>query len=635
MSNARSIAEFGSLAANNGLIAIRQSDLQSGKGAVSSLAKAYRRFLGAGVSNKLAKRFKKLPVYRETVAADNSEVAAVNNPSADAETVTPDIVDEATRAWAQVFGAAPVLNDLIIARRMLDGELVVANDPSEQAPATALAAAMAAKSGVTPHIVFYDDTAAKKFERDYAGYWRALDLTYSLRQPKRSVDVVTAEYRCNIVMGTFAQIARDYMADELYKLRTSSPLQCAVQYLRQGGERRPGAIMRGLRLCLLVDADKIVMENATKLYPALHTAITGEEYEMAIEALTIADRLTPERDYRVSENEAWPELTDAGRRRLEAECEHRRGFWADEERSLSIIRAALSAQTVMQEGADYQFDGANLLPLSERCAELMAANELAIDFMSLICAKHKSGVARQFSEERSGYSILASYLRLGAVMPPAFAASSMLQSVFDLPSVSAPSRRQSASVKFAWVEQGGSPAAVLKRCVASFGGDDHAVLVVHSQPSPTPGDASDRALSRVLAEEADVAEVDMTNENTASDGIVAQVRAGRFQTVVFSGLNHSGAAGRLIGALTRTGALDVNLIMLIDRNDALIKASFFNSFLASVEFCASKWPNGAQLLSGSMARYALHREKRAWRQYCEALDQRSTLMSNKLAFSGR
>ena len=282
-------------------------------------------------------------------------------------------------------GLMPYDTQVLAAWLMLKGHLVEMATGEGKTVAAALAAAVAALAGTPVHVLTANEYLVQRDQQTLAPFFAALGLrsacvTAALAGPARH-----AAWRADVVYTTASQLAFDYLRDHLALggerdarvLRAqamaadvvAAAAATAAAGTPAGAEAiaiatTPEALLPGLCLCLVDEADSILLDEA--VVPLILAAPAGQLDTAAYRrAYELASGLQRQRDYLLRTSEHRATLTAAGRERINAAVAGARGELQPARRACELVEAALAARLLYRRDREYAVADGQLLLIDE------------------------------------------------------------------------------------------------------------------------------------------------------------------------------------------------------------------------------------------------------------------------------
>ncbi len=276
-------------------------------------------------------------------------------------------------------GLMPYDTQVLAAWLMLKGHLVEMATGEGKTVAAALAAAVAALAGTPVHVLTANEYLVQRDQQTLAPFYAALGLqsacvTAALSGPERS-----AAWRADVVYTTASQLAFDYLRDHLALggerdarvLRAQAMAAEVIAAAAAGtavgdpaSATTPQAMLPGLCLCLVDEADSILLDEA--VVPLILAAPAGRLDTAAYRrAYELASGLQRQRDYLLQVAEHRATLTPAGRERINAAVAGARGELQPARRACELVEAALAARLLYRRDREYAVVNGELLLIDE------------------------------------------------------------------------------------------------------------------------------------------------------------------------------------------------------------------------------------------------------------------------------
>lgn len=258
----------------------------------------------------------------------------------------------------RTLGFAPYETQLMAARAMLDGHLVELATGEGKTVATALAAAVAASSGLSVHVITANDYLVARDERQMRAFFQSLGLrSAAVTQPMEQAARRRA-YGCAVVYCTAKELAFDFLRDRLLRPDDESALQKRARRLVRGDGAGDAEVLGALDMALVDEADTILIDEAR--VPLVLSSAAGSTHSTAflVEALQRARALEEGLHFRRVAGTV--RLTDEGRSRLAGEWTHAASaLEAHPRHREQTVEQALIALHVLRRDRDYVLrDGA-------------------------------------------------------------------------------------------------------------------------------------------------------------------------------------------------------------------------------------------------------------------------------------
>jgi preprotein translocase subunit SecA len=211
------------------------------------------------------------------------------------------------------LGLQPRRTQLMAAWVLLDNRMCEMATGEGKTLAIALAAAVAALAGMPVHVVTANDYLAGRDARHMAPLFALLGLRVASVAGVQGDSARRAVYRHDIVYATAKDLAFDFLRDR-QSMGARHPHEQLAQTL--GSDSAPAPLLRGLCMALLDEADSILLDEAELPLILSRAAPHAARRAFLWQALALARRLAPGRDYRLLPADRVAHLTPAGEEQL-------------------------------------------------------------------------------------------------------------------------------------------------------------------------------------------------------------------------------------------------------------------------------------------------------------------------------
>ncbi len=255
----------------------------------------------------------------------------------------------ASRAWP----CAPAAAGLPAALAMVRGEVAAVSDPSARMVSACLAACTAAMGAVAVHLVCRDPAQVGEAHARLEPLCDRLGVSLSAVGNDMSLDRRREAYRHDLVCVAASELAMDALRDARHLADAPSDLQLRLERLHAAEPRLDRLILRGRSCAILVDADRILIDQALNTV-ALGAEQPGSDETRALAlACDVACLLVTGREFALDDG-GWPVLTAAGRARLESMLHQQGGPWSSPRWREELVTLALLARHCLREHAHYR-----------------------------------------------------------------------------------------------------------------------------------------------------------------------------------------------------------------------------------------------------------------------------------------
>lgn len=205
---------------------------------------------------------------------------------------------------------------------------------------TIMAAALQAAEGWPVHVITANDHLALRDHAAGQALFQTLSLTSAGIDPEATPPDRRDAYLRDIVYVSAKEIAFDHLKDRI-RFGDATALGLKIEAAFGSGA---APVMRGLWSAIVDEADSVLIDEARTPLVISAPADTSDMTRMASEAVMLARRLRPVRDFTHDPRDEVPiRLTDAGMARLGALCAPLGGVWTGERRARDLAQKALYA----------------------------------------------------------------------------------------------------------------------------------------------------------------------------------------------------------------------------------------------------------------------------------------------------
>jgi preprotein translocase subunit SecA len=333
----------------------------------------------------------------------------------------------------QVQGAFVLVHDMLAEMETGEGKTVTA----------ALAAAAAALAGIPTHIVTVNDYLTERDSGDLAGFYGFLGLQVGrivagMRPAERR-----EAYAADITYCTNKELAFDYLRDRLSLGHKRGDLRLKVDRLTNVVEDAERLMLRGLHFAIIDEADSVLIDEARTPLIISDSAAADKYRDNIGLGLSIARRLEDGVHFRILANRRAIELTDSGRRRIDAESIGGGRIWRSPIAREELIRLALTAVHLYHSDEHYLIRDGKVTIIDEYTGRTMADRYWGAGLHQLIELKegcepspHRATLARMTYQR-----FFRRYIRLSGMTGTAREVKRELRLVYRLPVVSLPTHR--------------------------------------------------------------------------------------------------------------------------------------------------------------------------------------------------
>jgi preprotein translocase subunit SecA len=255
---------------------------------------------------------------------------------------------------------------------LLSGMIAEMNTGEGKTLTATLAAIGAALSGKPVHVITVNDYLVQRDAEKLGPLYRFFGLSVGVVVEGMEADARRAAYACDVTYCTNKELAFDYLKDRLVLASAGGNLRRKLKFAGRTGEGSRALLMRGLHFCIVDEADSVMIDEARTPLILSGEADSASEAALYREALAIAGRLEPDRDFRIVANERRVDILPAGLGALEREGETRGGVWLSPVHREDLVGKALSALHVMLRDEQYILAEGKVAIVDEYTGRVMA-----------------------------------------------------------------------------------------------------------------------------------------------------------------------------------------------------------------------------------------------------------------------
>ena len=260
---------------------------------------------------------------------------------------TPGMADAlgAVAATAQAaLGLAPRRVQLMSAAVLLDNAMAEMATGEGKTLATGLAAAVGALAGVPVHVITANDYLAERDADKLQPLFGALGLRAAHLAPGLTPDARRAVYLAPIVYATAKELAFDHLRDRLAQAQAQAQGQ---------PDGNTGAVMRGLCMAVIDEADSILLDEADVPLVLSKAQPNAARRAFLWQALALARQLVVDVHVHLDASVRNAHLSPAGEQRAAELCAGLAGPWRSARWRREALGVALTGLHVMQRDRHY------------------------------------------------------------------------------------------------------------------------------------------------------------------------------------------------------------------------------------------------------------------------------------------
>jgi len=328
---------------------------------------------------------------------------------------------------------------------LLQGKLVEMETGEGKTIAATLPAATVALAGYPVHVITVNDYLARRDADEMRPLYRFLGLSVGTVVQGMPKGERRQAYAQTITYCTNKELAFDYLRDRVALAQRSSKLHLSLEKMRGSASRDEDLVLRGLYFGLVDEADSIFVDEART--PLILSSSTGAEDEKArcLQALELAQRLTPALEFMVDLAERSVALTAAGRAKLEDLTNDLTGVWTSARGREELVTQALTAWILYRRDQHYVVTDGKVQIVDESTGRVMPDRSWERGLHQLIEVKEDcEPTQRRDTLARLTYQrLFRRYIRLAGMTGTAKEVAREVRSVYGLDTVRIPLHRPS------------------------------------------------------------------------------------------------------------------------------------------------------------------------------------------------
>jgi preprotein translocase subunit SecA len=330
----------------------------------------------------------------------------------------------------QLFGGKVMLQGKVAEMETGEGKTLTATLP----------AATVALSGVPVHIVTVNDFLVERDAKWMKPVYQALGLSVGTIMEGMTPDERRAAYACDITYCSNKQIAFDYLRDRMQLEKESRRLHLQLEGLYNDSPITSKLLMRGLCFAIVDEADSVLVDEARTPLIISNRAEHTQEEDTYKEAIKLARKLNMPRDFTIRARDRHIEITDLGRAYIARLTKKLGGVWSGRKRREELIKQALSALHLYEDGKHYLVRDGSVQIVDEYTGRIMADRSWEKGLHQMVEAKEGCSItARQETLARISYQrFFRRYLRLSGMTGTAREVARELWAVYRLNVVTVP-----------------------------------------------------------------------------------------------------------------------------------------------------------------------------------------------------
>lgn len=261
-------------------------------------------------------------------------------------------------AAERALGLSPYPVQFMSAAILANGKLAEMATGEGKTLSTALAAVPLAWSGKPLHIVTANDYLAQRDMEEMSPLYQLSQIDPGYVVAEMEPEERRLNYAKDLTCTTSKELLSDFLRDRLKYDSIINPSRLLTRHMLDA-EKSSGLrdkVMRGIHTALVDEADSVLIdEAATPLI--ISQKYKNEAYnECCRLAFEISKRMVPDRDYQVNFKNRDIKLTRKGKAVIDDQSEVLPRMWRNFDRSIELVKQALSAREFFKRDRDYIID---------------------------------------------------------------------------------------------------------------------------------------------------------------------------------------------------------------------------------------------------------------------------------------
>ncbi|MCP4046811.1 MAG: prepilin peptidase, partial [Gammaproteobacteria bacterium] len=254
---------------------------------------------------------------------------------------------------------------------MIQGMLAEMETGEGKTLTATLAAATAGLAGIPVHVITVNDYLVKRDADLMKPVYQALGLSVGVVTTEMSGDDRRNAYRCDITYCSNKQITFDYLRDRITLGNDHGRRRLQLECLHKESPRLDTLFLRGLCFAIVDEADSVLIDEARTPLIISRKQECPDENEIYKQAISLAEALDHESDFRVRQKERRIDITERGKEQLTARTLHLGGIWNGTRRREELVGQALSALFLFQRDKHYLIHDGKVVIIDENTGRVM------------------------------------------------------------------------------------------------------------------------------------------------------------------------------------------------------------------------------------------------------------------------
>ncbi|MFK8013809.1 MAG: hypothetical protein AB8G17_00030 [Gammaproteobacteria bacterium] len=285
----------------------------------------------------------------------------------------------------QLFGAWVMLHGSLAEMATGEGKTIVAG----------VCASVAAMSGVPVHIITSNDYLVERDAANMRALFAAVGLSSAHVSQSSDDDARRRAYASDVCYVSNKQLVFDYLRDRQSCGARPASVAARIGRLSGGSDQPP--LLRGLCFAIVDEADSAFIDDAITPLILSQQGPASDDAAQAVTALSLARRLTIDRDYVVDRQTRRVRLARSGENYVGQLALGLNGKWRNRRFRIELVTQALAAQHVYSRDTDYLVRDEKIVLIDQATGRLMPDRKLQHGLHQIIEAKEQcelSGATR-------------------------------------------------------------------------------------------------------------------------------------------------------------------------------------------------------------------------------------------------
>jgi len=251
-------------------------------------------------------------------------------------------------------------------------------------------------------------------------------------------------YLADITYCTNKEVTADFLRDRLALGRLAGLPSALLAKITEGaGSGTDRLVQRGLHYAIVDEADSVLIDEAVTPLIISGEAPNPEQVEAFSHAAQLAERLEPQRDYKINRRYREIDLTPAGKEKLAELARPLGGIWAGARRREELVTQALTARIFYLLEKQYVIHEGKVVIVDEFTGRLMPDREWRDGLHQAVAAKEDLRVEppKDTYARVSFQRFFRLYRRLSGMTGTAAEARREFWGIYHLPVVVIPTNR--------------------------------------------------------------------------------------------------------------------------------------------------------------------------------------------------